>query len=435
MRALYRAGRRETPRLRRGFWRLSSGSGRRPGLFELYLGAVLLLIASLGYKLVAGGLLALAILATGIWVGRAHVKKINITLFLALLYIADATVTAFLVSAGEGILRTFQFILVASGLIGLFCYSWTLDQAQIERAVRWIALLCAAIFVHVVIYHLVTGRLTVWKYLEDTKMVFSLAVFLCFALKDQISRYVPFPVAMAILFVLVWASAERKALLLFFAAAAASNFSLKTKAAVGASGAALLGLVTITGIDNGFVAQQVQEVSTSYESVSDRFFMTVENIGDQSDIVREYVNRNASRLFEENPWVGLGATGYWAWAHEMFGPEDGRGMNVHGEVHRVPVEGGILGIAIAFAYLFGMSWRTAHFAYLRRARTGASLEHAPFLLFLYVVCYAYSEALDTTLLVIVGVCGVVAARLPAPTSRDFVWRRARRAPRPPRRAL
>jgi hypothetical protein len=414
---------------------LSNSSGRRLGIFELYLAAFLLLIVALCYKLVAGGLLALAILGTGAWVGRAHLKKINAILILALLYIADATVTAFLVSMSEGALRTFQFILVASGLVGLYSYSWTLDRAQIERALKWIGFLTVAILLHVIVHHMIIGRFTIWKYLADTKMIISMAVFMCFVLRDRVSRYLPFPLAMVILFVLVWASAERKALLLFFAAAASSNFNLKAKAAVVAGGACLLGLVAVSGIDNGFVAREVQDVATSYEDASDRFFMTVENIGDQSDMIREFVNRNAWRLFEENPWVGLGATGYWSWAHEVFGNEDDKGMNVHGEIHRVPVEGGVVGIVIACAYLIGMGWRTAHFAFLRRGRTGASLEHAPFLLFLYVLCYAYAEALDTALLILIGMCGVVAARLPSPSSRDLVGRRVRPASPPLTRAL
>ena len=184
-------------------------------------------------------------------------------------------------------------------------------------------------------------------------------------------------------------------------------------------------VVAITGLDGGFLYGKLQASSENYTEVSDRYFTTVHNIGDYSDIIRDFTNRKAWALFKENPWFGIGATGYWEWANAMYGQSSGLAMNVHGEVHRVPAEGGIVGIMIAATYAIVVGWRTFFFAFIRPDRNGSSLERAPFYLFLYVVCYAYAEALDSAILLLIGLIGVVSARLPNPALDVFARRKRR----------
>jgi hypothetical protein len=396
-----------------------------PWLFELYLGALLLLIVALCYKMFALGILGLALLALGGWTARENLKRFNVVLLISLLYIADATVTAFFVSSNEGLLRSAQFVFIAAGLVGFFAYSWNLSQAQVQKGLKWIAIISAVIFAHLIAYHMYIGRYNTWKYLADTKTIISMMVFLCFALKDQISRRVPFAVPMIILAALIVMSAERKALLLFAVAALFSTLRWSTKVSVLVFAPLALLLVALSGLDGGFLQHKFEASSASLNTVSDRYFMTVESIGDRSDVIREFVNRNAWGLFLENPWVGVGATGYQEWARQTFGAYQDMSMNVHGEVNRVPAEGGIVGIVIGCAYLLAVAWRTAYFAFVREDRTGSSLERAPLLLLLYVVCYAYAEAIDTAMLVLIGMTGLVAARLPSPSFADMIQRRHR----------
>lgn len=396
-----------------------------PGLFEVYLGAFLLLIIALCYKMFALGIVSLAVLSLGVWTARENLRHFNILLLISLLYIADATVTAFLVSSREGLLRSVQFAFIAGGLMGVFAHSWNLRHDQLQRAIKWVALISAAIFVHLIMYHMYIGRYNTWKYLSDTKTVISLMVFLCFALKDWTSRRIPFAVVMVVLPALVIMSAERKALLLFAVAAAFSTLKWSTKVAVLVLAPLTLLFVAISGLDGGFLQQKFEASSASFDNVSDRYFMTVESIGSRSDVIREFVNRNAWRLFLENPWLGVGATGYKEWALHTYGAYQGLAMNVHGEVNRVPAEGGILGIVIGCAYLMLVLWRTAYFAFFREGRTGSSLERAPFLLLLYVACYAYAEAIDTAMLILIGLTGVVAARLPSPSFGEMIQIRYR----------
>lgn len=414
MRAYLRRGKPPKQRTSRAVWRSRSQIGALPGFFELYLGALILLLGALAYKMTALGILALAILATAALAARENLGKLNLVFIFTMLYVADATITAFLVSFGDGVARTIQFAFVFSGLLGIYLYSWRMNDLQFERAVKWVAFATLLIFVHLVFYHIGQGRYSTWKYLYDTKLAISLIVFLFFALLDFLrKKYVLLPCA-TILSILVIASAERKAFLLFAVISVFSTVSWKAKAFLFAFGSTLLILVATSGLDSGYLSEKLARTSTSLEGASDRYFLTVENIGDQSDVVREFVNRNARRLFEENPWFGVGATGYWKWSRTTFGDYAGLSMNVHGEINRVPAEGGIVGIIIALAYLVAVAWRTAYFAFLRPERTGSSLERAPFYLLLYVLCYAYAEAFDTALLFLVGICGMVAARLPAP---------------------
>ncbi|WP_121119746.1 O-antigen ligase family protein [Croceibacterium ferulae] len=399
------------------------GSVRKIGWNEVYLGTFVLLLVALCYKLVVTWTLAFIILAGGCWSGRRYITKINASLVVGLLYVADATTTAFLVSTSAGIYRTAQFLLIAGSLVGIYAYSFQMKSEDALRVVKVVAAASCLIFAHLIIHHVMMGRYITWKYLYDTKLVISLTVFVAFALRDQIVKYIPFLVVLAILIVLVIMSAERKALLLMAVLLVFSNMAVSTRLLLCIVGPVLLVTIAILGLDGGYLYGKYQASSANYTELSDRYFTTVHNIADYSNIIREFVNRRAWQLFQENPWFGVGATGYWDWATTAYGRGSGLAMNVHGEVHRIPAEGGIVGLTIAAVYIVTIAWRTGHFAFLRRARTGSSLERTPFYLLLYVMCYAYAEAIDSAMLVLIGLAGVVSARLPSPTINVFLKRR------------
>lgn len=393
------------------------------GWDEIYLGTFILLLVALCYKLSVLWTLAFLVLAAGCWTGRRHLTKVNFALIIGLLYVADATTTAFLVSFQAGVYRTAQFLLIAASLVGIFAYSWKMQADDCLRALKIVAVVSCIIFSHLIIYHVMSGRYLTWKYLADTKIIISLTVFLCFALRDQLIKRIPFVVILAALTLLIIMSAERKALLLLAVLLLFSNVPLSSRIAIFVTAPILLTLVAVLGIDGGYLYGKFQASSASYAELSDRYFLTVHNIGDLSNIIREFTNRQAWHLFEDNPWLGIGATGYWEWATTMYGRGSGLAMNVHGEVHRIPAEGGVVGIAIAATYIAVIGWRTSHFAFLRRERTGTSLERTPLYLLLYVMCYAYAEAIDSAMLVLIGLAGVVSARLPSATIDPFVRRR------------
>lgn len=398
------------------------GWRKRLGWYHVYLAAMISLIVALCYKMTGIGTLAMLVLATGVWVGRQNLTKVNLGLIVALLYVADATTTAFLVSFQAGVYRSAQFFVIGACLVGVFAYSYRLRSEDATRMLKIVGVACCVIFAHLIIYHFIQGRYITWKYLYDTKVIISLTVFIAFALKDQLTRYVPFPVIIMVLSTLVIMSAERKALLLLVMLLLFANIGISRKVSIFGGGAVVLMLVAVLGLDGGYLYSKLQASSANYREVSDRYFTTVHNIGDYSDIIRDFTNRKAWQLFEENPWFGIGATGYWEWANATYGRTSGLAMNVHGEVHRIPAEGGIVGMIIVATYLIVVGWRTGHFAFLRRQRDNSSLERAPFYMFLYVICYAYAEALDSAILLLIGLAGAVSARLPAPTLDVFVQR-------------
>lgn len=393
------------------------------GLNEFYLATFTLLIFALCYKFAIIWTIAFMVLAAGCWSGRQHLTKINFALVIALIYVGDATITAFLVSFQAGVYRSAQFILIAASLIGVFAQSFKMRSPDALRVLKVVGLASCIIFAHLIIYHIMAGRYITWKYLSDTKTIISLTVFLCFALRDQIARRVPFLLVLTILAALIIMSAERKALLLMAVLLLSSNMSVSTKTVILVAAPITLVLVAVFGIDGGYLYNKFQASSASYAELSDRYFTTVHNIGDFSNVIREFTNRKAWQLFEQNPWFGIGATGYWEWATAAYGRGSGMAMNVHGEVNRVPAEGGIVGIIIAIMYISVIGWRTGHFAFLRSGRTASSLERTPLYLLLYVMCYAYAEAIDSAMLVLIGLAGVVSARLPSPTFDVLIRRK------------
>lgn len=399
------------------------GRVRNVGWNEVYIVTLIVLLIALCYKLVIAWTLAFIVLAGGCWSGRRHITKINAALIIGLLYVADATTTAFLVSTSAGIYRTAQFLLIAGALVGMYAFSFQMKSEDALRVLKVVAVASCLIFAHLIIHHLMIGRYITWKYLYDTKLVISLTVFVAFALRDQIIKYIPFLAVLAILALLIIMSAERKALLLMAVLIVFSNMAISTRVLLCIVGPLLLVSIAVLGLDGGYLYEKYQASSANYTDLSDRYFTTVHNIADYSNIIREFVNRRAWQLFQENPWFGVGATGYWDWATSAYGRGSGLAMNVHGEVHRIPAEGGIVGLTIAALYVIIIGWRTGHFAFVRRARSGSSLERTPLYLLLYVLCYAYAEAIDSAMLVLIGLAGVVAARLPSPTLDVFIKRR------------
>ncbi|MEZ5656438.1 MAG: O-antigen ligase family protein [Sphingobium sp.] len=399
--------------------------GGRPsenGLYEiLFVGALAVFLISVCFKLFSLGVATFLIFSLGLILFRENIYLVNATLILTILYIADSTVTSFMVSNSEGVKRTIQFVIIASGLIGIFLYSFRMAPQAVTRLLLVIGTVSVAIFAISIFYHLSNGRYLIWKDLYDTKFVYSLLAFILFSLKDYFERKnVPFIAMMLVLFLLIGASGERKALLLFVVIAAVSTLTLRKKIIAAASLAAIACAIYVTGIDGGFIDKKMDATFAKHDELPSRYFFTVSNIGQQSDVIRSFVNENANRLFSENPIFGMGATGYQDWSRHRFGAGTDLAMGVHGEIHRVPVEGGLVGIFIALGYLAFAAFRTIGFAFFAGDGPRTSLQSAPFYLLLYVISFASFEATNTVMLVLIGLLGVVAARLPTPGMRDYL---------------
>ncbi|RZF63413.1 O-antigen ligase domain-containing protein [Sphingomonas populi] len=385
------------------------GSFARRAVFA----AMVLLVLSLCYKIAALGVVVMLALGVTIWSCRTSFRRFDSVFVLALAYIADATVTSFMVSYPAGVARTVQFCIIAIALIGLYAYAQSAKRADAEALLKGMGVLCALVTAHLVIWHVLHHHLVTWKYLSDTKLILSLALMPLFGLEDWIKskgRYL-FPALLLAAFAIILLSGERKALILFCALFALCRFSLSAKLGL----AGMIGAVAAIALllDDGYIHRELTSAARDYSHTPTRYFFTVQSIYDRSDIVREFVNRNAWTLFTHHPAFGVGATGYWAWAAATYGPT-GFAMNVHGEVHRIPAEGGMFGIAIVASFFALALWRALRHLVNSGGFAAGSLDRMPLYGIILLLSYCYAEAVDTAMLLLIGGVGVIVGTLPAP---------------------
>lgn len=367
---------------------------------------VILLVALL-YKLTALGFLCmLALSAIGL-LGPINRKSIQSPLaLLGFGYVIISTVTALRVDLGDGIVRSVQCALILMASISITNYFIHAPQQRTERTLKIVFAVSGLVFAHLIFYHVRLGDFSGWKRLADTKASISLVVIFTFMFKNRLANgrmgTIFFYFALGILALLVFLSGERKAYLLLAACFFLSNISPLLK---GASLAAVLPALLIISQSEGYLANQVNSILQSDgPELALSELQQINNLTDYSDLVREFVNANAWQLFLDQPILGVGSTGYQAWAKETYGlvgDNGGLSMNVHGEIYRIPAEAGILGIAITFFMIWSAVFELIRFFKLRTDLEG-SFRRAPayFLVFLFI--YAATEALDTTLLLMIA---------------------------------
>ena len=391
---------------------------------------------SLLYKQAAVGILSLlVIVAAGSFIKIQAPYLKNSPSLLGSIYVCMATVTAFQVSFGEGAYRAVQFILLVAAATLASNYLFVAGQARRLKILKNMAIIVSLIFLHVILYHISIGRFSPWKYLFDTKSAISMIIIVVFVGEDVIVRrlgIVGWILCIGITTVLVLISGERKAYLLLVVIFLLCRLPVLIKMTSAAIGAVLLiAYIAVAPADSNIV-RQINTIFVPDRVMQISEFYLIESIGDQSSIIRDFVNRNAQEQFRNNLWFGLGATGYQRWSRQAFGEavdSGGLSMNVHGELNRVPVENGIVGIFVALAYLLAIG--TANFRYYKKFnfRNVASTRRLLAYSFAFVLCYSMFEALDTTMLTLILFLGFEASRLQyqqvhrgSPLSRNVVQR-------------
>ena len=416
-------------------WAHRTLEAMQPTLYNVIEYAVLGFYLSLLYKQGAlDTLLLLVLSACGILVGRAKDYVYKPLALLGTLYVFLAMGTAFLVGWGDGLYRNVQFLLVLLAALGVTKFlSWA-DKERIERFIRRFTVISFLVFIHIVVYHVMSGKLTTWKYLYDTKTVISICTVLLFLNEDWICRrlgYLVWTLCVSGYAALVLLSGERKAYLLFLMLFIFSRIPLYLKVASGIAGAGLLAVYIVVAPPDDYVARQVESAFKSEHELHISEFYNIRSIADQSDLIREFVNRNAWELFLQNPIMGVGATGYLAWARDTFGTLDesgGLSMNVHGEISRIPAEEGLIGIAVAFTFiLVSLSAIMLHFRVRGWSQT-PSRQRAPLFVFGFLFFYASFEASDTFMLAMIALYGLEMARSHEDDLRRFAAERRSATP-------
>jgi hypothetical protein len=368
------------------------------------------------YKLDRLGVLILLVLcAAGIFVRIDRKFFFSPLSLLSTVYVALATVSAFLVSTHEGVYRTLQFFILLGATATVAVHLSMLSQKQVAIFMKRFAILNILVFLNLILYHVATGRYTTWKYLYDTKSVLSVSIILLFYYEDAVRHrcgLTLFYACVALLATLILISGERKAYILFAVVYLLSKSPVIIKFSLVFISVVSISLFAAVAPPGSYVARQISSLISTKPQLQISEYYNITDIGDQSDIIRSFVNTMAREQFRQHPLVGIGATGYQEWAHDNFGlATDSRGldMNVHGEINRIPVEEGIVGIAVALCYLIVL-FASVLFNFLFEAKlTTSSKIRLPLYTFAFLIIYSSVEALDTFMLEFVLLFGYCVA--------------------------
>ena len=343
----------------------------------------------------------------------------------AIAYVALALVTAFFVSAGAGIYRSGQFLVILCAAITTYSYAAALEKQRFDRLIMRLSIINFVMLIHVIIYHLYNGYFVTWKYLYDTKLVISTTILVVFYYEDVIRQRfgsASWLVTLVGLTAIVLMSGERKAYLLLVLVFLLSRAGWMTKGALVAFAVLLASTYLAVAPSNSYIARQLKSITTVSEPISNRYYLTKQGIEDQSNEIRTFVNRNAWELFSQHPVMGVGASGYAHWARKTYGAS-GLAMNVHGEINRVPAESGIIGIVVALAYFFQLALRSIIHNFDGLQLTSSPQKRASLYVMLFVGCYLYAEAIDTTMYLLILLGGFIVAGLTSPSPRRHLLSR------------
>jgi len=404
---------RNSSRLRQRAWRADALS-QVPGAWVFVPIAGLYL--SLLYKIPALGVaMLLAVFGCLPLMRYSNWRLDPLMASLALGYAGLATVTAFMVSFPAGVFRSLEFVFLSGAAFAIVIYFRNSESRRIARLAGLFACINILVLAHVIYFHISRDIVGAWKYLADAKFVFTAITFLLFYYEDAIKKYswAAWAATLVAVLAVIVLSGERKALLFLVLAYLLSREKLWIKAALAALASGLVltsSFAPRTGLPD---FAEISSAGSSGTNPSNRYFLT-RNLIDHSDETRLFVNRNAMRLFEENPVFGIGATGYATWAYRKYGPvaaSGGLSMNVHGERHRIPAENGWIGILWVLAYLGCCVGRIGRWVLAKGGLAASSKDRAPAYALVMLVTYAYSEALDSTMLLLILLVGLWAAAI------------------------
>lgn len=339
--------------------------------------------------------------------------KYHFPLFVtSIFYVAMSTVTALAVSYEEGLYRVAQFIIIVGGTLAISEHLARKTPVELKRFMLNFTIITMIVLVVTIFYFLFEKRYSSWKNLYDTKIIFSILIVVVFFYEDQIRRrygIISWAVIIVLVFIIVVLSGERKAYLLMAIVFLCSRSSFLLKLALASAFITGISIFLSNNQLDAYVSHQIGSLLTENAPRSFGEFFMIPNIGDYSDIIRDFTNRNAWSIFLDNPLFGLGATGYQNWAIESFGsPEENGGLsiNVHGEINRVPAEGGIIGISIAILYFAFLCEKIWSYFLFHGGFKSSSAQRLPMYLLFFLSIYMWFEALDTIMLAFILLFGI-----------------------------
>jgi hypothetical protein len=262
---------------------------------------------------------------------------------------------------------------------------------SIRRFVIFFAPMGAAIMAYNIEWHIERGYYYQWKRLYNPKALFDLLPLITagFLLTRR-----KFPAVLAVVLMiaaglLILLSGERKAYIAFIIAIAVM-LNPRNPLAYLVPILAVIGIyIAVQLIGSHYVARQVQTI------------LATVGIGDMPDSVssteRAWQLHLGGILFHQHPWLGVGTNGYKAIAETEYSQTVYAGIGLHGELLRVTVENGILGLGLYLGFLV-TSFLNIFRKSIRAERTSGEMRTA-ILWFLSLLFYVSFEGSNLLLMV------------------------------------
>ncbi|MFC5344430.1 O-antigen ligase family protein [Brevundimonas staleyi] len=286
---------------------------------------------------------------------RMRSDRTAIELWILLPYFGWHALSAFTVSAQNGLRETIQIAVVLLFAISLLILK---DRLNVRQVGRHLLIGLFAVMLFNAAYHIAIGHTGGWKTLGDAKLSMTflpvvLGLFLVFRPGWRLGLILWLTTGAVILL-----SGERKALLVFgvLSALVYGRGRLVTMTAMLAFGAQALQLFALA-TSNAYLTRQIDTLfnppTTDLPLEALARGGTVESL---SNAQRIFSLRLSEDLFSQHPLFGIGTNVYVHYVQQMFpyAPAYLR-LGIHGEFQRVTVENGLLGLGLYLA-IFAVSF-------------------------------------------------------------------------------
>lgn len=382
------------------------------------------------------GLVAVLFVASLAHLERMRLDRSAIGLWILLPYLAWHALSAFTVSASNGLRESIQISVVLMFATSLFILKDSLNFRQVGR---WLLVGLFAVMLCNAAYHVAIGHAGGWKTLGDAKLSMTflpvvLGLFLIFRPGWQ-----PGLILWGLTGAVILLSGERKALLVFgvLSALVFGRGRIVTMAAMLALGAQAV-QVFAQATSNAYLTRQIGALFNPSPATD----LTIDALArgapvdSLSNAQRMFSMRVSEALFQEHPLFGIGTNLYVRYVQQMYpyAPEYLR-LGIHGEFQRVTVENGLFGLGLYLAvFVVGFSRILSVMRELPRRARRTHVLAALVLILPCLVSLSLEAAATRSFLVLVVLSFAPDLMRRAAEVQGLLIRRPRPLPRLPRRS-
>lgn len=276
-------------------------------------------------------------------VGFAKRSTLFATMSWTLLaFVTMHVASAFRLGTDNGVREAVQAVMVFAFALA---FGARYSRASVQRFYLFFAPMAAAVMIYNIGWHVGQGYYFMWKRLYNPKALFDLLPLL---VTGWLLTRRQFPLVQAIVFMvgagaIILLSGERKAYIAFIIAVALMMNPKNVGSYLVPLVAVVLVYVGIKLSGSHYVMRQVQTLLATI------------GIGPMPDSLssteREWQIRLGLLFLRQNPLFGVGTNGFMRISQSLYSANDFSQIGIHGEMLRVLVEDGFLGLGVYFAFL------------------------------------------------------------------------------------